>query len=167
MNQPTLGSHGQQPHPGEQYGPPSPQPPQDPRQPSPGWYPDPGGQQVLRWWDGTAWTPHTQPLPDLQPGAVPYGAGPGPVGQPQPAGYRSPRRGSNSHWVRNILAGIGAVVVVSIAISALSSDSSGVSTTPSGNSGSASAAAREVHAGRPPESGPTSTFRTPSAIPTG
>ncbi len=36
--------------------------------------------------------------------------------------------------VRNILSGIGAVVVAGIAISALSSHGSGVSTTPSGNS---------------------------------
>ena len=51
---------------------------QDPRQPQPGWYPDPGGSRVLRWWDGTAWTPHTHPLPDLQPGTAPPAAGPAP-----------------------------------------------------------------------------------------
>ena len=28
----------------------------------PGWYPDPGGLQALRWWDGTQWSPHAQPL---------------------------------------------------------------------------------------------------------
>jgi len=60
-----------------------PQLPQDPRQPPPAWYPDPGDGRVLRWWDGTAWTPHTQPLPDLQPpagpppGTAPPAAGPG------------------------------------------------------------------------------------------
>ena len=25
----------------------------------PSWYPDPGGQQGLRWWDGTQWSEHT------------------------------------------------------------------------------------------------------------
>jgi hypothetical protein len=25
----------------------------------PGWHPDPSGQNVLRWWDGTRWTEHT------------------------------------------------------------------------------------------------------------
>ena len=28
-----------------------------------GWFPDPNGQPVSRWWDGTAWTDHVQPLP--------------------------------------------------------------------------------------------------------
>jgi hypothetical protein len=64
--QPPWDPHGQQcqqPHPGEQYRPSGSQPPQDPRQPPPGWYPDPGGQRALRWWDGTQWGPHTQPMP--------------------------------------------------------------------------------------------------------
>lgn len=34
-----------------------------PAGPPPGWYPDPGGLQALRWWDGGQWSPHTQPLP--------------------------------------------------------------------------------------------------------
>jgi len=42
--------------------------------------------------------------------------------------------------VRNILAGIGAVVVAGIVISALSSHGSGVSTTPSGSSSTAGSA---------------------------
>lgn len=28
----------------------------------PGWYPDPGGLQALRWWDGAQWSPYSQPL---------------------------------------------------------------------------------------------------------
>jgi len=35
--------------------------------PPPGWYMDPTGLQVLRWWDGTHWGPHTQPLPGTKP----------------------------------------------------------------------------------------------------
>lgn len=39
----------------------SPPPPPPPSVPA-GWYPDSNGQQVQRYWDGTAWTQHTAPL---------------------------------------------------------------------------------------------------------
>ncbi|WP_300267346.1 DUF805 domain-containing protein [Microbacterium sp.] len=35
------------------------------------WYPDPSGAQFLRYWDGTAWTAHTRPMPQV---AAPSGA---------------------------------------------------------------------------------------------
>ncbi len=121
------------------------EPPQDPYQPKPGWYADPGGQPQLRWWDGRAWTPHTQPLPDPQPGAVPQGAIPAVPAQ-QPEGRRSRKR--SSHRVRNIFAGIGGLVAVIVVISVLSSHGSGVSTTASGSSattaGSPAAARKAV-----------------------
>ena len=44
----------------------------DPLDIPPGWYPDPQGYPMLRWWDGWAWSAHTGPLPPppvvLQPG---------------------------------------------------------------------------------------------------
>ena len=135
----AFGQQSQQPYPGEQYGPSGARPPQDPYQPQPGWYADPGGQQLLRWWDGRAWTPHTQPGPEPQPGADSSGAGPGSVGQRQPSGHRSPPRGGNSHWVRNILAGIGAVVVASVVISQLSKSGSTSSISAGGAATSAAA----------------------------
>jgi hypothetical protein len=32
--------------------------------PGSGWFQDPGGQPMLRWWDGSTWTAHTSPLPE-------------------------------------------------------------------------------------------------------
>jgi hypothetical protein len=31
--------------------------------PGAGWFQDPGGRPMLRWWDGSTWTAHTSPLP--------------------------------------------------------------------------------------------------------
>ncbi|RFU86418.1 DUF2510 domain-containing protein [Streptomyces triticagri] len=50
----------------------------------PGWYPDPSGPSLERWWDGSAWTPHTRaaqagtPTPAM-PGTPPPGQPPTPV----------------------------------------------------------------------------------------
>ena len=32
--------------------------------PGAGWFQDPGGQPILRWWDGTTWTGYTSPQPE-------------------------------------------------------------------------------------------------------
>lgn len=38
---------------------------------APGWFPDPGGYPVLRWWDGRQWTDHTSPLTGHNTSQVP------------------------------------------------------------------------------------------------
>lgn len=78
--------------------------------------------------------PQYQGQPYGAPGQQPY-PGPGNSGGSPPQHRRRKR-----HLVRNILAGVGAVVVAIIAITALASHGNGVSTTPSGNSSTAGSA---------------------------
>ncbi len=61
-----------------------------------GWYADPTGSPVLRYWSGTAWTESTQPLPGQAPPASPYGGqyggplgpnGSGPAPAPTPSSF--------------------------------------------------------------------------------
>jgi hypothetical protein len=89
------------------------QPPQGPHQPQPGWYSDPGGEQVLRWWDGRGWTAQTMPMP-AAPGAQPAGpAQPGPVPQ---AGQRSRKPWPARHKVlTGIIAAVALIIIGSIA----------------------------------------------------
>ncbi|GAA1734778.1 DUF2510 domain-containing protein [Microcella frigidaquae] len=36
-----------------------------------GWYTDAADPRLIRWWDGAAWTEHTQPNPDAAPAPIP------------------------------------------------------------------------------------------------
>jgi hypothetical protein len=47
-----------------------------PGTPGPGWFADPQDPTTLRWWDGQAWTAHTQPTAYTQPAGPGYPAGP-------------------------------------------------------------------------------------------
>lgn len=57
--------------------------------PPPGWYPDPQGMQVMRWFDGRQWTAQTAAMGSvpmgglpLHPGAYAQQPGPAPYGHP-------------------------------------------------------------------------------------
>jgi hypothetical protein len=60
----------------------------------PGWYPDPSGPPLWRWWDGTSWTEHTSPgggAATAQPQPQPqYDQAPQGGYQPQQGGYQDP-----------------------------------------------------------------------------
>lgn len=88
-------------------------PVEPPSGPPSGWYPDPGGQQVLRWWDGTAWTPHTQPMPVLPPGAAPSGTDSGPQRGYMPPPGQGPRKSwPRRHKVLTALVGVTGFFIV-------------------------------------------------------
>jgi hypothetical protein len=81
------------------------------------------------------WTPHTQPLPGQQPGSSLYSTGAAPA--PQPAGSGARPRGG-SHWVRNVLTVIGALVVAGVVVSILSHIGSGGSSGTTDTAGNSS-----------------------------
>lgn len=64
-----------------------------------GWYPDPAGSPLQRWWDGSNWSQTTQPAPAANPyspmqshsGVQPYGA-------VQPYGSMQPYSASGSYY---------------------------------------------------------------------
>jgi hypothetical protein len=78
-----------------------------------GWYPQ---GDVQRWWDGNAWTDHTQPMPGVapqptvqQPVQPAYGAQPA-YGSPQT--YYPQQPPQKSHTARNVLIVIGVLFLV-------------------------------------------------------
>lgn len=87
--------------------------------PAPGWYPDPGSTDQIRYWDGAAWTDHTAPrvaappTPDsaLSAPAVPAQ---GPVPLPQPPGAPSPLATppNQSHTAKVVVAVAVVILVV-------------------------------------------------------
>jgi len=112
-------------------------------QPPPEWYLDPDGLQVVRGWDGTKWSFHTQPLPvprqesrpepDQDPLQPPQQQGrpdqrPGPQQQPyqperQPQVHHAHRRPRNRK-ARDALIGITALIGIIVAISVAASHGS-------------------------------------------
>ena len=93
--------------------------------PPAGWYSDPAGSPNRRWWDGQAWTQHTEQLPPPVQAPPAFGApqqqafpaiqqpmvGPGFVGGPYRPAYDA-ARGKNSAAVVSLVAGIGSIVLL-------------------------------------------------------
>jgi hypothetical protein len=66
------------------------------RNPDSGWYPDPSGKAMERWWDGTAWSDQTRPY--AAPMTAPMVAAPvyAPLPPVEPTGEKPPRGLGNS-----------------------------------------------------------------------
>ena len=91
QGQPYEPPQGQQPYPGAVYGAPGAQPPPDPYQQQPGWLQQPYAPSPAR--------------------PAPYGPYANQAGGRHGQHAQSPRRHRERHWLRYVLAGVGAVVV--------------------------------------------------------
>jgi hypothetical protein len=93
--------------------------------PPAGWYEDPHGEAELRYWDGSTWTEHTSgPAPGAaaptqldQPQAAP--AAQAPAGYQQPAGPVPGAPGGGGNTRRNLLIGLGALVLIGAVVAVL------------------------------------------------
>lgn len=78
---------------------------------TPGWYPDPSGQPLMRWWDGVTWTDQTQPT------QAPPGTFQPPSNYPTwspPQGYGQQQAAGNGFSIAGIVCGVIALLILPI-----------------------------------------------------
>ncbi|KXF84340.1 hypothetical protein D092_20675 [Rhodococcus ruber Chol-4] len=94
-----------------------------------GWYPDPGDPSLVRYWDGTGWSPRTAPK---------FSTPPPPPRRPQP----TEKQAKNSKLIMAGLAVLGVVgLVVAVAVGGANSDEDGSTTVAAPSTTSARATA--------------------------
>ena len=147
------------------------QPPQDPSQPPPGWYPDSGDQQLLRWWDGAGWTAQTQPMPGTSAPQPPYPGRPSYPGQQTgpvpPAGHGRKSWPARHKVLTGLIAFAALIVIGSIAAGASGGNKQAPQSAPAA-AGSASAptsASAPVSAPAPRPSSAAPAPPSPTAAP--
>jgi hypothetical protein len=105
------------------------QPPFNPNLPQAGWYDDPEHPQMIRWWDGTQWTPHRKPA---QPSI--------PAMDARPAGRRSGKSWPRQHKVLTAFGAVAAFWLIVI-VAAVASHGSGPAASTAAQAPQTSAAA--------------------------
>lgn len=129
----------------------------------PGWYDD--GSGTRRWWDGTAWTEHTQPGLPPPPTQPPYGA---PAGATAYGAPTPPRKGKG--LLIGALAGVAALVVALVVVLVLvlgdDDDTDRASDDPTTETTASSPAAPTSSATETPTEEPSTPSEEPTTEPT-
>ena len=113
-----------------------------------GWYPDPENDEMIRWWDGTAWTEHRQPAQGV--GATGASAAPG-----------TPSGGSGSKALLLVAAVTLVVLALLCAIGVFAFRAMGGGGSPSSSS-TTSASTSPTSPSSPPSSSPTPSSSSPA-----
>ncbi|OZF05099.1 DUF2510 domain-containing protein [Rhodococcus sp. 15-2388-1-1a] len=125
--------------------------------PAPGWHPDPSEPGLIRYWDGTQWTEHTQPV------TGPTAEQPAPTGADEPS---QPTQAGVPHAVKIIGGIVVAFVVIGVLGAVFGDDESADDSQAATQSTTSSAAAQETSTPAPSTTTPPATTVPPTTTTT-